>query len=55
MKKRLLPLLCLLGMLSSLLGCTNRKTSIDYVIGVSLANLTEQWRLVLKSEIETQA
>ena len=54
-KKRWISFLFLLSMLSCLLGCANRKTSIDYVIGVSLANLTEQWRLVLKSEIEAQA
>ncbi len=42
-----------------LTGClyvrTARDTSIRYVIGVSLANLREQWRLVLKNELEAEA
>ncbi len=32
-----------------------RTTGIEYVIGVSLANLSEQWRLVLKNELEEEA
>lgn len=43
----------------ALTGCMSvgkaRDTSIEYVIGVSLANLSEQWRLVLKNELETEA
>lgn len=38
-----------------LAGCGTRKTDVRYVIGVSLANLSEQWRLVLKNELETEA
>lgn len=40
-------------------GCTSpvrvQETNIKYVIGVSLANLSEQWRLVLKNELEEEA
>lgn len=54
--KRILVLfLCVL----TLAGCTSlgkvRSTNIEYVIGVSLANLNEQWRLVLKNELEAEA
>lgn len=42
-----------------LTGCVHigavRDTSIEYVIGVSLANLSEQWRLILKNELEEEA
>lgn len=42
-----------------LMGCVYmgraRDTRVEYVIGVSLANLREQWRLVLKNELETEA
>lgn len=54
--KRILVLfLCVL----TLAGCMSlekvRSTNIEYVIGVSLANLNEQWRLVLKNELEAEA
>lgn len=42
-------------LLLSLSGCNTRETSVDYLIGVSLANLSEQWRLVLKQELESEA
>lgn len=38
-----------------LTGCSARNTEVRYVIGVSLANLSEQWRLVLKDELEDEA
>lgn len=46
--------LCLV-MLLACWGCGARETSIEYVIGVSLANLNEQWRLMLKEELEAEA
>ena len=55
MKRKWLAILCVCSMFLSASACAKQKSSIDYVIGVSLANLTEQWRLVLKSEIEAQA
>lgn len=48
-------LLSVLILMNGFSGCTTRKTSIDYVIGVSLANLREQWRLVLRDELEAEA
>lgn len=45
----------LTALLLILSGCGTRSTNIDYVIGVSLANLREQWRLVLKDELEMEA
>lgn len=51
----LAALLCLALCLFSFAGCSARPTSVEYVIGVSLANLREQWRLVLKSELEAEA
>lgn len=57
MAKRILALLCALTLLLTLCltGCNVRQTSVEYLIGVSLANLSEQWRLVLKSELEAEA
>lgn len=56
-KKQIVILLCLVIALCS--GCIFpggvRPTGIEYVIGVSLANLSEQWRLVLKNELEAEA
>ena len=54
-KQILLLLLCVLILLGSFTGCETRQTSIEYVIGVSLANLREQWRLVLRDELEAEA
>ena len=51
----LAAVLCLAALASCLSGCSARNTSIDCVIGVSLANLREQWRLVLKDELEAEA
>ncbi len=47
----------ILGMLLMLVlsGCQARKTSVEYLIGVSLSNLSEQRQLVLKKEMETEA
>ncbi len=50
-KRAFTGLLCL----ALLAGCSARKTSVECVIGVSLANLREQWRLVLKDELEAEA
>ena len=47
--------LCLVLLAAGLSGCAPRTTSIDCVIGVSLANLREQWRLVLRDELEAEA
>ena len=55
LKEGLAALLCLAALAASLSGCSARTTSIDCVIGVSLANLREQWRLVLKDELEAEA
>ncbi len=52
-RRKIMGLLCLA--LSMLCGCSVRQTSVEYVIGVSLANLREQWRLVLKDELEAEA
>lgn len=54
-KRTFALLLGLVLLLGCLCGCTTRQTSIDYVIGVSLANLQEQWRLVLRDELEAEA
>ena len=48
-RSRALALLLALCLLAGLLGgCAARQTEVQYLIGVSLANLSEQWRLVLK-------
>lgn len=53
-KRIFVIILCVMAM-----GCAHvgnvRNTSIEYVIGVSLANLSEQWRLILKNELEAEA
>lgn len=54
LKRSLSSLLCLATLAMCLSGCSARTTSIDCVIGVSLANLREQWRLVLKDELEAE-
>lgn len=54
-KRGLLALLCLLLCVGCGSGCHARETKVQYVIGVSLANLQEQWRLVLKNELEAEA
>ena len=54
-KRGLAVFLCLAALAAGLSGCSARCTSIDCVIGVSLANLREQWRLVLKDELEAEA
>ena len=48
-------LLCAALMLCTFSSCGTRSTEVQYVIGVSLANLSEQWRLVLKNELEEEA
>ena len=53
--KRIVALVCCLLLVLSCAGCQTRQTSVEYLIGVSLANLSEQWRLVLKSELEAEA
>ena len=55
MKKSLALFLCTIILIPVLSGCGARSTSVEYVIGVSLANLQEQWRLVLKDELEAEA
>ena len=54
-KRGMTGLLCLALLALCLSGCSIRKTSVECVIGVSLANLREQWRLVLKDELEAEA
>lgn len=54
-KRGLAFFLCLMLLSPLLSGCASRTTPIQYVIGVSLANLQEQWRLVLKHELEQEA
>lgn len=54
-KKFLAVLLCMLPLMGCMQIGNPRDTSIEYVIGVSLANLSEQWRLVLKNELEAEA
>lgn len=53
--KRTVLILCLAMLSLCLPACSTRDTSVDCVIGVSLANLREQWRLVLKDELEAEA
>jgi simple sugar transport system substrate-binding protein len=36
-------------------GCGARPTEVSRLIGVSLANLTDEWRIVLKNELEEEA
>ncbi len=48
----LLPLLLLLGTCRPV---TNNVKPFDYVIGVSMANLTEPWRINMRDEINTEA
>lgn len=55
LKRFLAMLLCVAMLALCLPGCSTRTTGIEYVIGVSLANLSEQWRLVLKDELEAEA
>lgn len=60
LEKKILAAFCVLGLcIVTLMGCLHmgkaRDTSVEYVIGVSLANLQEQWRLVLKNELEAEA
>ena len=52
-KRGIMGLLCLALLMPC--GCSVRRTSVACVIGVSLANLREQWRLVLKDELEAEA
>lgn len=47
--------LCVCLLVSCFTGCYARKTEIQYVIGVSLANLSEQWRIELKRELQAEA
>ena len=54
-KRGITWLLCLALLAPCLPGCSIRRTSVECVIGVSLANLREQWRLVLKDELEAEA
>ena len=54
-QRMLAMFLCLALLAAGLSGCAPRTTSIDCVIGVSLANLREQWRLVLRDELEAEA
>lgn len=54
-QRTLASFLCLALLAAGLSGCAPRTTSIDCVIGVSLANLREQWRLVLRDELEAEA
>lgn len=54
-KRGITWLLCLALLVPCLSGCSIRRTSVECVIGVSLANLREQWRLVLKDELEAEA
>lgn len=54
-KRGITWLLCLALLTLCLPGCSIRRTSVECVIGVSLANLREQWRLVLKDELEAEA
>ena len=51
----ILLLLCLSGV-CLFSGCTSaRETSVDRVIGVSLANQTDEWRIELKKELSVEA
>lgn len=54
-RRSLALLLCAALLACGLAGCSARNTGVEYVIGVSLANLREQWRLVLKDELEAEA
>ncbi len=51
-----MTLMLVLGLLlTSLSGCGSaRDTQITRLIGVSLANLTDEWRIVLKNELEQE-
>lgn len=55
--KRYLTLLMALAMTVCLLpGCGRvRNTEVERLIGVSLANLTDEWRIVLKNELEDES
>lgn len=61
LERKILAAVCgtLVLCMAVLMGCLHmgkaRDTRIEYVIGVSLANLREQWRLVLKDELEAEA
>lgn len=44
-----------MALICLLCGCQARKTSVEYLIGVSLSNLSEQRQLVLKKEMEREA
>lgn len=54
-KRGITGLFCLALTALCLSGCSVRQTSVECVIGVSLANLREQWRLVLQDELEAEA
>ena len=55
LKRIFTVLLCILFMLPCLPGCGARETDVKQVIGVSLANLSEEWRLMLKYDLEGEA
>ena len=56
MIKKVLSLLAVMTMCLSLTACSKAEIKEkEQVIGVSLANMSEQWRLVLKEELEEEA
>ena len=55
-KRQTAFILVILMMITTLYGCENsRQTMITKLVGVSLANLTDEWRIVLKNELEEDA
>ncbi len=55
-KKQIAVILVAIMMITTLSGCgKTRQTMITKLVGVSLANLTDEWRIVLKNELEEEA
>ncbi len=55
-KKQIAVILAVLMMFTTLSGCEkSRQTMVKKLVGVSLANLTDEWRIVLKNELEEEA
>ena len=57
-KNRKIPalILAVILMIMNISGCGSvRSTTITHLVGVSLANLTDEWRIVLKNELSEEA
>ena len=55
-RKQIALIMAVFMMITALSGCgKSRQTMVTKLVGVSLANLTDEWRIVLKNELEEEA